>query len=422
MKVVWILGAGFSMPLGGPGLLDLFALPMRERLLSAFSIDDDWVGARASQGHFEELIRKFSAAVQRTFSLYGWENVERKDRLKPRWRDAEHCLDFVERGYAAGLHGDLGRYLERHGWKKGGEDLTALRRVLAAACHTFIPSARRSELWDVYREWAHSLTGDDTVLTFNYDALVEELAGEHVQVFLPVNRQGDSQVVEVPPAEGKPVLFKLHGSVDWENCDDHVVKREARLLCLGYRNDPNVPNAPKIAIASPGPSKALLTDSLFKKVWEHAVARLADADRVVIIGYRFPETDAIALRRILGAIGAPSNGGKRAKHPTVITVLGDNVDVPQSRRLRALLVETLRRNSAGKEPQVHYQMPAESSGRNVVQLPYWAQDYLTLGAPGLRSSPASSKRASRAKRRTRNPPQTIPGGVGSDLGEQGGTR
>jgi hypothetical protein len=53
---------------------------------------------------------------------------------------------------------------------------TTARRLVAAECAAFLQHVDPTrEQWRPYRRWAASLTPNDTVVTFNYDRVLEML-------------------------------------------------------------------------------------------------------------------------------------------------------------------------------------------------------------------------------------------------------
>jgi hypothetical protein len=182
----------------------------------------------------------------------------------------------------------------------------------------------------------------------------------HVVLPAPVIDQGNLQ--------GSCLLLKLHGSVDWEknrsdNGDVFVTSSKARpeaaLEC----------GANQLAIATPGPSKAREAKG-FKSIWDLAKDALKQADAIVFIGFRFPETDADAREELLGAI-RENNEDADMHHLSLHVVLG--LPSPQSQRLEAMLrfaVDNRRDNA----------FPHVGGGRSYLlnSHPLFAQDFLAL--------------------------------------------
>jgi len=190
------------------------------------------------------------------------------------------------------------------------EDLRdAARPLVAAACCAFLHEANTAqERWDPYRSWAREMTSADTIVTFNYDRVLE-LLQEHLRKLADVQR---FQVFV--PSDGMPngpgsLVLKMHGSVDWwrEGPPDGSPVSYALGLGLGDLGkevDPEFAlhcRGDRIGIATPGPSKRISTEEL-RPVWDAALQRIKDAQVIVFVGYRFPPSDAEAREKLLGAI------------------------------------------------------------------------------------------------------------------------
>jgi hypothetical protein len=87
-KAVWLLGSGFSAPLGGPLLSDLFRQETKEEILPYFDETD-----------YRDLAESLPW-VQRTFHL---------GLSKGLWRNAEQYLAFVDDAYRGGGSAKRGR-------------------------------------------------------------------------------------------------------------------------------------------------------------------------------------------------------------------------------------------------------------------------------------------------------------------------
>jgi len=117
---------------------------------------------------------------------------------------------------------------------------------MAAECCAFLKTADpTSERWEPYRDWLATLTADDTVVTFNYDRVIETLVA-HVkdeylrnkyQVLLP-NESLANDCIHV---------LKLHGSVDWQRSNGTYWKSHDTSAIKASLDS--------IAIATPGSHK-----------------------------------------------------------------------------------------------------------------------------------------------------------------------
>jgi hypothetical protein len=322
-KTVWVLGAGFSAPLGAPLLATM---------LSKTSID----AVRACYGGEARLWDPAARIVRR---LYHWgrnwpegllEDGDRNPGQKV-WGDAEEFLHFLDTaarrpGGPAGIRlaKALDDYFDTRNLTPNDLRFRA-RRWLAAECCAFLKEAvLTDEHWQPYVNWAQSLAANDTIVTFNYDRVVELTDPPHVMVIRPGH---DDDIGQAREAKCCPLL-KLHGSVDWSSGSapggDGVV--------VTLEKDPDFAvSCPDdaLVIATPGPSKAE-TASQYRALWDVAEEAIRAADVIVFLGFRFPPSDSDARRRLLGAVRVNTSNSV-----TVHIVVGPPGE--HSQRLEALL-------------------------------------------------------------------------------------
>ena len=235
------------------------------------------------------------------------------------WSNAEDFIDYVDSAGEPEADGStkpnatrLAQIVATLGYKEIPiEQLrVAVRRLIAAECCAFLEGADpESERWAPFRAWEAYLGPNDTVVTFNYDRVIELLGEAHnrLQAKLGLPRGATFKVIrpgsefedmgEARAAGLCPVL-KLHGSVDWQLQHD---SRE-RIRITNNRRFALACGAKEIAIATPGPSKAR-TAALYDGIWELSSNAMRDADVIVFVGYRFPETDAQARAALLNPLG-----------------------------------------------------------------------------------------------------------------------
>jgi hypothetical protein len=135
-----------------------------------------------------------------------------------------------------------------------------LSHFVAAATSQFVhrsmKAKRLPEAWTPYEEWVRLLSDKDSVLSFNYDRVVENL---------------------LKRANKRTCLLKLHGTVPM--VED---------LCADIADKKSI-----TSIAVPGPSKTQARENpAVATYWEKAENILGQADRLVVIGYSFPASDA----------------------------------------------------------------------------------------------------------------------------------
>jgi len=356
-RTVWVLGAGFSRPLGGPLLRDMLGLSATDRVVASFPT-----------AQYPLLYGQAASSVRGVYRTWGPAADERAGYRK-HWEHAEEFLEFLDIASSQWTAGQRSsptlQLLQTFG--PTGEQVppvsAAARRLMAAECCAFLKGADPAyEKWQPYLRWVRELGDTDTVVTFNYDTVVETAAsapaGGPNRVCVPLPRE------PLPP--GQVPILKLHGSVDWRLSGDTLTR---------------VPNSPDFALAapddelvlaSPGPTKGLVVDRLLAPLWEEALRRLRDADVVVFVGYRFPPTDDTARTRFLAALKA--NATPRL---SIHTVLGPDVGSVDSQRLRGMLESVLLWNGRVRAGTI-----AQGPRFSVVPHPLGAEDFLSLYVPG----------------------------------------
>jgi len=246
------------------------------------------------------------------------------------------------------------------------------RRTVAASCCTFLEgvtreSARNKERWLPYLQWLGSLREHDSILTFNYDRVVELLSptvrfgaagssrwGVHVRGVKDTLRERD--LVDKSRAQTIPTLYKLHGSVNWKIASGEIDPPAEWTPTLLERDA-------ELAIATPGDSKMQMAGEIFRNLWDESARALREADDVFIIGFRFPPSDAFPRDRLLTAL---SENKRDSLNVHVILGPDQNADL---RRVLALLHMTVL-----EKPQFDELDNYES--RALISHSMWAEDFL----------------------------------------------
>jgi hypothetical protein len=157
-----------------------------------------------------------------------------------------------------------------------------------------------------------------SILTFNYDLAIDFSLHS---VGIPVNYGLDA-----PDGSGRLDLLKLHGSLNWVQChrcnrivpwtlteffklynyrdlyDVHHVQLDVadKLTSFAHCKDAPPPHTAEPVIVPPTWSKTGHYESI-APVWRRAAAHLAEASRIIVIGYSLPDTDQFF--RYLYALG-----------------------------------------------------------------------------------------------------------------------
>ena len=366
-RTVWLLGAGFSQALGGPLLADLF---------------------RPREWREDELVfptKEFpSLSWDLCFSRLFCE-VGRKEGI---WQDAEDFLATVDSAHRNGSDVWKERFrlmFERmssngsipfgtfnakdfaYAQSRFVTNPVAIRRALAAECSAFLWELdEQDERWHSYREWVKTLTpGSDTVISFNYDRVLEELAEKHasnLKVLLPSECPGEATP---RPSNVVPVL-KLHGSVDWQ-------QNESKQIVRGNLKDMLASELTAPFMAAPGRSKQDAVVEL-GPLWGEAQRALKDADALEILGYGFPATDTKARAEIQLAF---ANQEVRRRRRRIDVVLGPNTNRPEAQRVIALLESFAGNQELKISPETALNRSLNQTGILYLKAHHlWAQDFI----------------------------------------------
>jgi hypothetical protein len=362
-KVVWILGAGFSKPLGGPMLADLLSASSQPAVDAIYSGID---GLRNGASRvLREMVDSHAARFPHPRI---WSDAEDLvDQLDSAARDKAGPQGLRFRALVGLLASNVAASRDFDLW-----DLrVAARRRIAAECCAFLEGrSTNEEKWDPYRSWAEQLGANDTILTFNYDRVLEMLGSIDI---IPPDSSG------LPIASQRAQVLKLHGSVDWKRVKgpEAVTRFEVtndRMFALTCEGE-------EIGMATPGPSKREVTEDL-GALWSLACKRLHEADAIVFVGYRFPPTDAEARGRLLGAI-ENNHDGYSGHHLKLHIVLGPDLGHPDVVGLEGLLHAVLLRNGRVNVEEARRVGSNVSNMRayGVIRQPLWAEDFFTVWSP-----------------------------------------
>lgn len=303
-KHVYILGAGFSRPLGGP----LFTELLTHRLKYC---SDNLTGVSPYDSPINDLYHRFTDGKRHIeAALYRDFNPEELLELIDLCADDVSCHEANK--LLEGMHRKQPDEPQRSSFFKGL--LKQLKRVIAAQCNAFIERKIVKERCDPYVRWMKTLDGDDTVITFNYDTAFEYFATKQFEDY------------PLEPGQYKnnmPHLLKLHGSADWY-VDGRDVKRQE----CAYRE-----RSLDVCLGMPGNGKGNL-DGLkhFKTSWQVARQAIEKAAYVSIVGYSMPETDNNARMMILDSMAKGRDSIQR-----VNLVLGPDMGTTKAKRMLSIL-------------------------------------------------------------------------------------
>lgn len=368
-KVVWILGAGFSRPLGGPLMDDLF----RERQGSELEL-------------LKSRIRADEHDIQQLCLAVGVYRLGAQRRL---WGDAESYLTSID--HAArdvgtwrprvlaclndlpgqpGLNG-INPHLSEHDTQD--ERISTLQSsaklALALDCAEFLigvgdSNVESDEMWMPYTSWANGLHQSDTVISFNYDGVLDLLAASRFGDLRVVAPSHDLRKGRIP-RHGDGLALKLHGSLFWRARSDGIVSEPSLAFSMC--------DVSSLVLGTPGVSKGDTKSSL-DALWVEAELSAREASDIVFIGYRFPQSDAYSRKAVLDWIRANDDLNCR-----VHVVLGPDVSHPDIQRMSSLLT------MAAGVPRalVRGKDLIPTKGRQVILHSLWGEDFLSHAANHL---------------------------------------
>ncbi|HBE69859.1 MAG TPA: hypothetical protein DDW52_17065 [Planctomycetaceae bacterium] len=334
---VYILGAGFSVPLGGPLFKDLLTYNLHHRSKADELIRNTPFSSLAH--HF--MLRSFdpSPATRRKLERELLLGIE---------LDAEQLVELVDEAANSPDSFEARTIKKLVGDTDLNKCLEALKLVIAAQSNHFVARLESgSERVEPFLRWVRSLDQKDTVISFNYDLAVEKLFEFRGWKVPDPDRNNPRQAD----------LIKLHGSADWIKTDDNRIIRNGR---EGPHEDDTV------MIGIPGREKANLCDNtIFDGLWNWARRQIIKAEVVSIIGYSMPETDNNARLHICDALASAENLRR------VNIVLGPDAESFRSRRIQAMIT-----------PLLQTQLLEGPNGESAIKhpivrdLPLYAQDYV----------------------------------------------
>lgn len=290
MKVVLFLGAGFSRAWGLPVMREFF-----QYAKDAEFLDDE----------SKDFLRNLQLKAQQGSNMLRTEHNNLEDILS-------FCLasEHLNAGYPQGEGGDYGRlcsvlqnvyrHLDLELWVKINGRLNEVRRLL---CLDRSGSMSRSNL---------------TLITTNYDITVEySLAMLDRSCSLPF--KWSALATKQPPhrllyGDDGPLLCKLHGSVNWFAAEtDEAIRIENAVIHHRYTDDEQGHHTikwPMISFKNYQADQAPLivpptlfkmqTADCFREILNGAGKALHEAEKLVFIGFSFPESDTY-IRYFLAA-------------------------------------------------------------------------------------------------------------------------
>jgi hypothetical protein len=149
------------------------------------------------------------------------------------------------------------------------------------------------------------LTKGDTIITFNYDTVIEESIPHEYALWTPKGGYGVEvsgithdwpkrwlEARQIPrDTKSKVQLLKLHGSLNWVLYETSKVRLKPRPYVVRARKGKPVFDG--AAILAPGWHKRVDRNP-YNALWREARLKLEGCATLAVVGYSLPETDLIA--------------------------------------------------------------------------------------------------------------------------------
>ncbi len=357
MSTVYILGAGFSMSFGYPssrallGELNTFAdtLNAVDPELKATwqrcwkelkESKDDAVGCAFEGGNIEELLTVLDSYQKLAINCF-----------------LESAAEYIDTKKTSGT-GSIGTENEQrsHKVRALSDKYAAHRNTLVIVLQKFFLDCHKKDhanwsdaKYSDLKRFARCVQPNDTILTFNYDALAERALLDCGK-WTPRNGYGFEVNLEskedpcLCTAYSPVKVLHLHGFIGWYDgafaADPSSLDSDflANLGCQCKPTD-NI-NSKYPNIIAPSYIKTYVTHywdgTKVAELWAKAIQAIQDSSKAVIIGYSLPEADSAAMTLFLGISGK--------------TVEVVNPNVPIERNIRNLLEQrcTFVYHSTGK--------------------------------------------------------------------------
>lgn len=368
VKHVYILGAGFSVPLGGPLFGDLLTPRMQTRLSDLFE-----------RNHWPNPDKAMLESIPKVIgnALGGFNQPNRVDLNAEQVLELAEVLDREDLDISESEEivnkklNWLARILFWGVYQAGSSGANNQRKTtrlvfqllkcrLAMETNYFlIEIESESERWIPYDRWYKGLRSNDTLLTTNYDLALESLEERwKAKNNYPATDTDSHSVVTMQRRQHGPTLMKLHGSCNWYLANNQVMQNP--------KFDPVDLLSRDLVIGTPGLGKSKLADSLLAQQWQFAEHELQQAEVISIVGYSLPETDNRLRMMILDSIS-------------------------KSKTIKCVNIVLGMRNERGyrAEEVIRQAMPTKELRDKVILRNMYAQDFLPIADKLAREAVAS---------------------------------
>lgn len=276
-KAVVLLGAGASRG----------ASCFNDKLIKA-PLDTDFFEVLQRVRHKNPLLQTFSEFQKNEFG----------DGIQPRMEELFTKLEALKE-FHSNLNINRGPRI-----KKYDKHLSKFVEMTAALFHEIFLDASGNPLsCDYHKALAKALNAGDTIITFNYDCLIDSSLKNHAGIQwdtksgygLKVDRGAEYWHTSTGIRGRRPQkpiqLLKLHGSLNW----DRSGQLNTTSIDISLRLDPyETTNRHHSEIVPPVWNKTVSNDEVFKTLWKLARLVLPTGAILVVAGYSVPQTDLLS--------------------------------------------------------------------------------------------------------------------------------
>ena len=366
-KRVWIIGAGFSRPLGGPLLSDLFSTKTRSQILRRYGEPGrrlvESPGARLVFWLFDRARNTPDMAVGKPRFPRDVEHWNELNQIPPfdmqrHWDNVEEFLVWLDdaanangieaREFHDALFGaaDCLHEVDSSPWRPpralrpmspydairrfdhlDDDDDDEPRTTEAASKHAWWCKIEAKDVWRVAKLLLAAETSvfvDDENVGTNerwtpYLSWVAKLSSDDTIISFNYDCAIES-IVRNYHSTGFPKQFGVPASEGWlRSCEGKPTLLKLHgSACWQKVNGATQQRAtyldllaqhceqgtiPDVLIAAPGSSKISVADTELSFLWNAAMEAIRQATTVNLIGYRFPESDNLPKVRLLAALG-----------------------------------------------------------------------------------------------------------------------
>ena len=188
-----------------------------------------------------------------------------------------------------------------------------------------------------YQKFHSEITDDDTIITFNWDLLLDNVLGRvnilqgryeeevkyigapkrHYEKFInnlsPFSEDSWNHITISPPYKdwklSNKFYLKMHGSIDWFYCSNNQCRAYLKAFPIIEPDKPHFCSecheSLKCLIIPPVLNKSYRQYPLIRRIWNVAAKEMSIAEEIVIWGYSLPPTDFYASWLLSQARQAP---------------------------------------------------------------------------------------------------------------------